>query len=269
MSDHITHDTPDAYAAPYPTPDPVTTDDLYAAPTGDPGASAGQGTDSSTAQSVKDGVGTTASQAASSTGQVVGTAKSETGEVLSTAASSARDLLDQTRTELTDQASTQHERVTKGLHSLADELDEMGQHSSGSGLASSLVQQVSGHARTTADWMGQREPGDLVTEARRFAARKPGTFLAAAAALGFLGARLTRGLGAAASAQEPTSSAPSPSPRVTDPMGAQLDQGLPTVTTMSHGQPVTYTSGGAVPGSLDALGGLDDLEGRPSTEVRP
>lgn len=275
MSDHPTHDTSDVYAAPYPTPDPSTPDDLYAAA---PAGSADEGSGSSTAQAVKDGVGSTASQAASSTSDVVGTAKAETGEVLSTAVGSARELLDQTRSELANQAGTQHERVTKGLHSLADELESMGEQSDSSGLASSLVKQVSERARTTADWMGQREPGDLVTEARQFAARKPGTFLAAAAALGFLGARLTRGLGAAASAQD---AAPAPahgqdvSVDTAGTVGARLDQGPPTVTTTSHGQPVTYTSGGAVPGSLDPLDALDpldsldSLDGRGATQVRP
>jgi len=79
---------------------------------------------------------------------------------------SARTLFDQVRGELTDPAGTQQQRVAGGLHDLADERDRMGQNSDQSGLAASLVKQASDRTRSTAEWMSQREPGDLVSEAR-------------------------------------------------------------------------------------------------------
>ncbi|MDQ2757865.1 MAG: hypothetical protein M3Y71_15140 [Actinomycetota bacterium] len=232
----------------YDTPDPLVT-----SVGGESGAAGSTGSaGSSTAESAKDEAKNVANRAADSGSQVVDTAKAETSEVLSQAGQSARTLFDQVRGELTDQAGTQQQRVAGGMHELADELDRMSEGSDQPGLATSLVQQAADRTRSTAQWMSQREPGDLVSEAQRFAARKPGTFLAAAAVLGFLGARLTRGLAAttdtpgtgAASAAPQTQ--PSRMPAASVDLGH--DAGIPTVTTTSHGQPVTYTSGAASAG---------------------
>lgn len=215
------------------------------------------GSATSTTETAKAEAHNVASQAADSGGHVLETAKSEAGEVVAEAAQNARQLWDQTRSELTAQAGTQQQRVAGGLQDLAQQLERMGQSTGQSGLASSLVQQVSERARSTAQWMEQREPGDLVTEAQRFASRKPGTFLAAAAALGFLGARVTRGLAASASSSASTAPvAPTATPtggggvdrdevELGEPLGTttSLYDDVPTVTTMSHGQPVTYTAG--------------------------
>jgi hypothetical protein len=196
-------------------------------------------------------------------GQVLETAKSETSEVVAQATQSARDLFDQVRGELTEQAGTQQHRIAGGLRDLAEELDRMGQSSGQSGLATSLVKQVSDRTRSTAEWVDGREPGDLMTEVKRYAARKPGTFLAVAGAIGFLGARLTRGLTASSSSSSSTqgnrsmTAPPSVSGEGVGYEGTQSaysapampdyrqDDGIPTVTTTSHGEPVTYTSGAA------------------------
>ncbi|MEO7059398.1 MAG: hypothetical protein ABI083_06755 [Lapillicoccus sp.] len=187
---------------------------------------------------------------------VLETAKQETGEVVAQAGQSARELYDQVRGELTDQAGTQQQRAAAGLRDLSTELDRMGKNTPGSGMASSLVQQASDRARSTADWLEQREPGDLVADVRHYAARRPGAFLAAAAALGFLGARLTKGL----TADQPATTPSAPAARPADLGSADLSPvgpspavvttptapvGIPTVTTVSHGEPVSYPSGAA------------------------
>ncbi len=257
-----THDTPDPFATPG-----------VDSPNGTSVRSDVTGSSTSTADTAKDEAKNVATTAADAGGQVMDTAKSETSEVIAHASQSARSLFDQARGELTDQAGTQQQRVAGGLHDLADQLTQMGESTDQSGLATSLVKQASDRARSTAEWMGQREPGDLLSEAQRFAARKPGTFLVAAAALGFLGARLTRGLAAGNSAPDSASastgsdtrwasaSAPSfehidgrdgfdqtdvsPAPELGAGLaGREYDDTLPTVTTTSHGQPVTYTSEG-------------------------
>ncbi len=61
------------------------------------------------------------------------------------------------------------------------------------GMASDLARQLSERVQTAADWLESREPRDLLTEVQRFARRRPGTFLAAAGVLGFVGGRATRG----------------------------------------------------------------------------
>jgi hypothetical protein len=59
------------------------------------------------------------------------------------------------------------------------------------------VSQAGARAHGAADWLEQRQPGDLVDEARSFARQRPGTFLIGAAVVGVLAGRLTRGAVAA------------------------------------------------------------------------
>lgn len=135
-----------------------------------------------------------ASDAKEGTRHVAETARSEAGHVTAEAQQQARQLLHQLQGEMTDQASGQAQRAAGGLRALADELGEMAAGGQHHGVASDVAQQASARARSFADWLDHREPGDILDEARNFARRKPGTFLVAAAALGVLGGRLTRGL---------------------------------------------------------------------------
>ena len=59
-------------------------------------------------------------------------------------------------------------------------------------MLNDIARQASDKAQELATWIDAREPGDLVTEVRDFARRKPGTFLLGAAAVGVLAGRLTR-----------------------------------------------------------------------------
>lgn len=135
-----------------------------------------------------------AQDAKESGAQVAGAAKEQTRQVAGEAKQQAEELFHQVRGELTDQSSTQQHRAAGGLHSLADELSTMADGSQQSGVASDFTRQAASRAHSVADWLDSREPGDVVDELRRFARRKPGTFVAAAAVLGFIGGRLTRGL---------------------------------------------------------------------------
>jgi len=192
--------------------------------------------------------------------QVASTAKEETLQVASEAKQQAQDLFHQVRGEMSGQASAQQRRAAGGLRSLADELGGMADGSEQSGVGSDLARQASQRVRTVADWVEAREPADLLTELKGFARRKPGAFLAAAAALGLLGGRLTRGLtadqGDDMSRQQYGGS---------DYGGAQYGgsqyggseimapgaygesvgtpTAVPMVTGTSHGEPVSYADG--------------------------
>lgn len=147
-----------------------------------------------TAATAKDEARSVAADAKQGAGHVAGTAKAEARDVAAQTQQQARQLFSQLRGEATQQASGQAHRAASGLRTLADDLGQMAGATQQPGIASDVAQQVSERARGFADWLEQREPGDILSEARDFARRRPGAFLAAAAAVGFLGGRLTRGL---------------------------------------------------------------------------
>jgi hypothetical protein len=214
----------------------------------------------STSDVAKDQAKSVASDAKEGGQQVAATAKDQTREVAHEAKTQARHLYQQVRGEFGDQATTQHQRAASGLRSLGDELGSMAQGSEQSGVASDLAQQAADRVNAIAGWLESREPGDVLNEVTSFARRKPGTFLAAAAAIGFLGGRLTRGL-AAESSDESGSVAPAGRTAASSPQygaaGASYNLGpatdAPAATTQSIPVPAEPAwpepTGGAVPPS--------------------
>jgi hypothetical protein len=141
----------------------------------------------------------TAQDAAQAGKQTAETAKQQAGEVVGEAKSQAQMLLGQAKDELTSQGSAQKEKAASGLRSLADELTGMVNGDvSQPGLASDLARQASDRVRSVADMLENRQPSELLGEVRRFARQRPGVFLLSAAAVGFIGGRLTRGIAAEA-----------------------------------------------------------------------
>jgi hypothetical protein len=131
--------------------------------------------------------------ATAAAGDVAKTAKDEAGELASEAKDHARRLYRETKDELTSQASTQQTRAASGLSALGAELRQMADRSDG-GAAADLARQGAERVDAAAAWLGDREPGDVLDDLSRWARRRPGTFLAAAAAVGVIAGRLTRGL---------------------------------------------------------------------------
>lgn len=155
------------------------------------------------------------------------TAKQEASQVADTAATQARKLMDQATSELNEHAGSQQQRLAGSIRTLADELGAMVRSSDQSGTATDLADQAAGKASQLADWLESHGPGDVVTEVRRFAARRPGAFLALAAGAGLLAGRLTRGLTADDSSSSAADqdfagrgSLPAAKPGPTHPVGA-------------------------------------------------
>ncbi|MGL5927579.1 MAG: hypothetical protein ACRCY8_01460 [Dermatophilaceae bacterium] len=211
------------------------------------------GTDSST------GAATTGTD--SSTGAAVDQGKQSASQVAGTAADAARDvgretrrqgrqLVDQTRDELRQQAGQQQERLASGLRSLGDELRTMAGSGTEGSTAHSLVDDAAHRVGDLATWLEHRDPGSVVDEARDFARRKPGTFLAAAAAVGFLGGRLSRGL-----VDEAREDSPAPGSTPSTGSSSMPASGGPTPatggTTSGGGTSSGTTSGG---GTLSTSG---------------
>jgi hypothetical protein len=153
---------------------------------------------SSTTEAAKDATKQVGSQAAESGRQVAETAKEEARGVASEAKNQARDLAGEARTQLRNQASTQQNNLAGWLSSLSEELRGMADRTGepGQGVASSLVNQASSRSGDLADWLQRHEPADVLDEVSRFARRRPGLFLAIAAAAGLVAGRLARSLAA-------------------------------------------------------------------------
>jgi hypothetical protein len=134
----------------------------------------------------------------------------------------------------------------------------MARNSDGSGLAGDVVQQVSGRLTAAATWLGDRDPGSVLTEVKRYARRRPGTFILAAAIGGIVVGRLTRALAANASDEKDASASAAPAAPVAPPAPAPRqvhpDPAIPVpvgTTTVVGGETPVYSQ--TASGRPDAL----------------
>jgi hypothetical protein len=146
-----------------------------------------------TSQVVRDEAGEVGRTAADAGRQVVGTAAEQVGTVAQEAKAQARDLVGEARGQVQQQARNGQQKATDGIRALVRELREMAEGGAQQGTVSEVAQQAADRADRLADWLGEREPGDLLEEVRSFARRRPGVFLLGAGLAGVLVGRLTRG----------------------------------------------------------------------------
>lgn len=137
--------------------------------------------------------GGTTDEARSAAQDVAGTAKEQATQVTGETKRQARQLFDQSREELRSQGSQQQSRLASTLRDLGSELSAMADGPDQGGKATGLVRDVGDQVSSAAQWLENREPGEVLEELRGFARRRPGTFLLLAAGLGVVGGRLTRG----------------------------------------------------------------------------
>jgi hypothetical protein len=220
-------------AQPIPPVDPTTPD--YGIDTGDYGAGTGDritvpassvyqqdGGGQSAVEETKNQAGQVSQSAADAGQHVAQVAKDQLGTVVGEAGRRSKDLLEQSRTELTQQAGQQQQRVAGGLQTLSKELHSMSNHEGESGLATDLAQQGADKIGELASWLEDREPGQLVGEVTAFARRRPGTFLLLAAGLGLAAGRLTRGVAAASSSDQSGSGGQSGSVQISPVQSAPI-----------------------------------------------
>ncbi|MBB2968938.1 hypothetical protein [Leifsonia aquatica] len=169
--------------------------------------------------------------------RVMETAKEGAGDVVDEAKSQATDLLRQTQDELREQAGVQQQRVADGLKAIGDQLDEMAGGAS-DGLAADLVARVAARTQGAAAYLDARDPGTLLSDLKRYAARRPGAFIAMAVAAGAVAGRLTRSLAAEHSDAQAESAhaegGPSERPDTLEPVPAP-EQRTPGVQHASFG----------------------------------
>jgi vacuolar-type H+-ATPase subunit H len=138
-------------------------------------------------ETAKDVAGTAKEQAK----DVAGTAKEQGRQVASQVGTQARSVVSDVRQSVAGQARSQNDKLAGGLRSLADELGNMHGGNTDS-PAGQIVSRLGDTGRRAADYLESRGPEGLLDDVQEFARRKPGTFLLAAAAAGFVIGRLGR-----------------------------------------------------------------------------
>jgi ElaB/YqjD/DUF883 family membrane-anchored ribosome-binding protein len=239
------------------------------------------------AQTSKQAGAEVASNAAQAGSEVAQSAAERAKDVAGETKRQARDLLGEAKQQLQSQAGAQHSSLVSNLRQLGEELGSMAGSSSQSGVATELVSQAHERVNSVADWLESRQPGDLLTEARRYAQQHPGTFLVGAALAGVLAGRLTRGV-VAAHRDDGSSSQGYPattgySESYTEIQGGYSSGYTPTTTygetsgygtgtgagTVAGDPYAAQHYGGAYPGSDPYQGGQYGGTGYPGTPADP
>jgi hypothetical protein len=153
-----------------------------------------------------------------------GTAKEQIGQVAGEVKSQAGNLASQVKGRVGTEARGQNDRLAQGLRNFADELDQMVDQR-GDSPARSVVAQVSNRGRKAADYLAEHGPEGVLHEVQDFARRRPGTFLAIAAAVGFVAGRVGKSVFNSTSPGDTASRSTGPVP-LTDPYEAPV--GTPT-----------------------------------------
>jgi hypothetical protein len=149
---------------------------------------------SSRREGVKQEAADLGGEAAGATRDVVDTAKEQGREVAGDVRQQARRLTDQTRDSMSSQVQSQRDRAIGRLRTMSDELRTMSESSQDSGVGARVTRQAGVYAGQLADFLQDREPGELLDQARSFARQRPGVFLLGAAVAGVVAGRLSRGL---------------------------------------------------------------------------
>jgi uncharacterized protein YjbJ (UPF0337 family) len=243
---------------------------------------ADHGTDS-TDSSMKDKAAESAQAGKQAVGEVAQTATEQAKGVAQEAQAQARNVLGEARDQLQSHAGDQHRNAVTNLRALGDELRSMADHNGDEGVATTVVSEAAERAHGAAEWLDQRQPGDLVQELRNFARQRPGAFLAGALVAGVVAGRLTRGaVDAHTSDGEPSTAAALPaSPATTDTHDLSANHDAPAFQPPAgeygtvHGSDPDYGTGfGAAGGTVPydqpgATGFAEPGAGYPASTTQP
>ncbi|HVA89987.1 MAG TPA: hypothetical protein VNL71_09090 [Chloroflexota bacterium] len=106
----------------------------------------------------------------------------------------AGHLADQAREQIVKQLSSQKERATAGLDSVAQAIRQTGRQLQGDGQApiAQAADRAAAQVERVSAFLSERDINALRDEAQRFARRRTPLFLAGAFAMGWLGARFLK-----------------------------------------------------------------------------
>ncbi len=140
---------------------------------------------------------------------VAGDAREEAKAVASEAATQVHNVVDSTRSALRTQARESTERASGALGDLGSQFRALAEGDrEGAGALGRYADEAGARLRTMADRLNSKGFDGVVDDVQVFARRRPGTFLAIAAATGFVAGRLFRGSKAAASSETSSPTAP-------------------------------------------------------------
>ena len=146
------------------------------------------------ADTAKQETGRVADTARSAAADVADTATHEAGNVAHEAGKQSRRVLDEGMSELQSQAGAGQQRLAEMARSFGSELQSMTHNTEQSGPVTDLASSAQQVFDNAANWLERTEPSDVLDSVRRYASRNPWQFLAISAGVGFVGARIVRGL---------------------------------------------------------------------------
>ncbi|WP_203902737.1 hypothetical protein [Virgisporangium aliadipatigenens] len=136
-------------------------------------------------------------------GEVKETAAQQARRVAAETGTQARSVASDVRDRLGEQARTQNDRLVSGIRQTADHLDEMRGDRTDT-PAATMVSRVADSGRQFADYLDRNGLEGVLAEVQDFARRRPGAFVAAALATGFIVGRLGKSVAKA----DPTAGQP-------------------------------------------------------------
>jgi hypothetical protein len=120
-------------------------------------------------------------------------AKDEATQVVREATGQANRVTDDVKARVRDEVRRQHKSVVDRASAFAEELHTMAGQQPNT-PAQELVGMLAGRSSSFADYLDQHGPEVVLDELQDFARRRPGTFIVAAVAAGFVVGRLSKGL---------------------------------------------------------------------------
>ncbi len=168
----------------------------------------------STTDTAKEQASQVGQEAAGAAKGVSSTAVQEAKAVSADAAQQARELVTQAKTQAEGQAVTQRDRIVEAVRSLSAELSQLADNSGQSGMATQFARQAADRSGQLATYLEQRQPSDLLEEARGAARQRPAAFLTGAGVAGFIAGRIVRGAASGSRQLGPAQPAPVTVPAV-------------------------------------------------------
>jgi F0F1-type ATP synthase membrane subunit b/b' len=156
---------------------------------------------------------------------VKGTATEQAQQLGDEAKDHARDLVADLREDLRRRADEQGTRAAQALHDTSSQLRSMARSAEG-GAVVDLAQSAATRLDDVASRLDRSGIDGLLDDVRSYARRRPGTFLLAAGAAGFLVGRLARNASSAMSATSQPATPPAPAvtpPASLAPVSAESD----------------------------------------------